>query len=762
MRSSLLRALALTGTTSAAAVTSTQAQAGITTTAIQAASTPRDACGIAQSAADSFLSARPSATSVQLPPTVAFDCLNLVPVDKQKDLDLLNYLEPYIMFQSTLEPLTDPPEGYLLPGVDVIGGIGQIRAKLMKDAYMSQVEFSLDLARVFAQASDGHFDYNPALLSVFTFRSLTSLVSVSDDGLSVPRVYLYNDFAKSAINDTDVWDIKSIDNVPITEWLEAQSFQVNSQDPDAKYNALFRTNAASDFQGGGNYFVLRYAGEAPDTQVIKFTNGTEYTDKLVAIVDKALVPFIGSPESIHSKVELPPTTTSSATSATSSASQSSTTATPTSTKIPGYPLPVVKHASDWISGYFLNGSNYEDTAVLVVLSFAPSDLDNANGTFEIDEARRVVDEFLEEAREAGKTKLVIDVQANGGGFVAAGFQLYNQLFPKATDVWDGNRLRAHEALNALGLTAQEVSPRVLADFNKANLNESRQPYEEWQDLFGPELIAGQNVTNLLRYSQDAFPFSPSTGDQVFDPQNIVVVTDGSCASTCAIFTGLLIQEQGVRTIALGGRPRETAMQAVGGVKGAEVLTFVTLQAVIRQTARDAIRANYLDYLRDAFDVLPDVGEPPLLPSLARSGGKFNYRNAYSRKNVDGYPQQFIYEAANCRLFYTTEMIIDPVAAWTRSADVAWKNAKCVNGSTVNSDNTIGNDLVPYNAKVIGSNLEYEGPGSLLYKGDYEPPSPYVGQQTSNKRSIIDALSPPEDFEYEFNKFKIGSLDEFLG
>ncbi|GJD03496.1 peptidase S41 family protein [Colletotrichum higginsianum] len=756
----LLAVAAGIGAVTGVAATPTKAQDGITSRASQATPTGSNACSIAQAAARSYLSARPSAAVVPIPPSVAFACLNSVRVRKQKDLDLLDYLEPYIAFQSTLEPLADPPEGYLIPGVDVIGGFGQIRAKLKKDLYNSQVEFALDLTRVaqFAQTADGHFDYNPAILNVFTFRSLNSLVSVSDDGLSVPRVYLYDDFIKSAVNNTDVWDIQSIDGVPITKWLEAQSFKVSTQDPDAKYNALFRTNAATDFRGIANYFALRYAGEAPDTQVIKFTNGTEYTDELVAIISRALVPFIGGPESIHSVVELPPTTTASSTS-----TRSSSTASPTSTRIPRYPLPVAKHASNWISGYFLSGSDHKDTAVLAVLSFAPSQLDGANGTFEILEAKRVVDEFLKKAKEAGKTKLIVDVQGNGGGFVAAGFQLYNQLFPKDTDVWDGNRLRAHEALNAIGLTAQRVSPRVLADFNKANLDEDRRSYKSWQALYGPELVAGQNVTNILRFNQGGVPFGRSNGDQVFKPHDIVVVTDGGCASTCTIFTGLLVREQGVRTIALGGRPREAPMQALGGVEGGEVLTFASLRAVITQTARDAIRADYLDYLDDAFDVLPDIGEPPLLPSLARSGGRFNYRNAYSRDNVDGYPEQFIYEAANCRLFYTTEMIVDPVEVWTRSADVAWNKAKCVKGSTARFDGTISGEIVPFSSKVVGLNLDYDGPGSLSYKGDYEPPSPYVQRRSAatKKRSIVDHLKAPKDFEYEFNEFKVGNLREYI-
>ncbi|KAK1985706.1 peptidase S41 family protein [Colletotrichum cereale] len=754
MRSTFPWALALAATVTAAAVKPTKARAGTTTKAPEATSTASNACQLAQSAAESYLSASSDASFALISPSVAFDCLKMVVVDKPKDLELLNYLEPFIAFQSTLETLIDPPEGYLLPGVDVIGGFGQIRANLLKDVYKSQVEFALDLSRIFAQAADGHFAYKPAILGLFTFTSRNSLVSVSDDGLSVPRVYLHDDFLTSQVNDTGISDIKSIDGVPITEWLEAQSFKVASQDPDSKYNALFRTNSATNAQSGGNAFVVRYAGEASDTQVVEFTNGTDYTDELVAVVPADLVPFIGSPESIHSAVEIPPTAAPTSTNAASSTFMSST-ETPTPTQIPGYPLPIAKHASDWISGYFLDGSGYEDTAVLAILSFAPSEITSANGTFELAEAKRVVDDFLKKSKTAGKTKLIIDVQANGGGFVAAGFQLYNQLFPETTDIWDGSRLRAHDALNAIGLTAQKVSPEILADFNNAFFDEDLKPYESWQALYGPELIGGQNVTNLLRYNQSDFLSFQSIEKQLFESQNIVIVSDGACASTCTIFTSLLVEEQGVRTIALGGRPREAAMQAVGGVKGSQVLTFANLQGIIKQTARDAIEANYLDYLRYAFDVLPDIGEPPLLPSLAASGGSFNYRNAYARDNVDGYSEQFMYKAANCRLFYTSEMITDPVAIWTRSADIAWKNAKCVNGSTVNSHGTISDDVVPYSKEVVGLNLGYKGPGSLLYKGDYESPSPYVRQHPSTKRSIVDDLRPSEDFEYEYNKLKIG-------
>lgn len=55
--------------------------------------------------------------------------------------------------------------------------------------------------------------------------------------------------------------------------------------------------------------------------------------------------------------------------------------------------------------------------------------------------------------------------------------------------------------------------------------------------------------------------------QPFKAEDIVIVYDGYCASTCTIFSELMRQQAGVKTIALGGRPNKDIIQAVGGVKG---------------------------------------------------------------------------------------------------------------------------------------------------------------------------------------------------
>lgn len=44
------------------------------------------------------------------------------------------------------------------------------------------------------------------------------------------------------------------------------------------------------------------------------------------------------------------------------------------------------------------------------------------------------------------------------------------------------------------------------------------------------------------------------------------------------------------------------------------------------------------------------------------------------------PAQFIYEEADCRIFYTPEMVVDVTAMWQAAADVAWGGKACVAGA----------------------------------------------------------------------------------
>lgn len=83
-----------------------------------------------------------------IPPSVGIACLKSVPLDKKRDLELLDYLQPLIEFQSTLEILADPPKEYLFPGVDVLGGFDTIRSRLENNKYKTQYEVMTDLRSI--------------------------------------------------------------------------------------------------------------------------------------------------------------------------------------------------------------------------------------------------------------------------------------------------------------------------------------------------------------------------------------------------------------------------------------------------------------------------------------------------------------------------------------------------------------------------------------------------------------------------------------
>jgi hypothetical protein len=103
----------------------------------------------------------------------------------------IEYIRPYLQFQSTVGYLKDPPKGYTLPGADVFGGLDQIKQNVQGGLYKNQWSFEKELwSLINILPHDFHFNLPLPLMRVFYFGTYKSLVSVSDDGLALPKVYL--------------------------------------------------------------------------------------------------------------------------------------------------------------------------------------------------------------------------------------------------------------------------------------------------------------------------------------------------------------------------------------------------------------------------------------------------------------------------------------------------------------------------------------------------------------------------------------------
>lgn len=91
-------------------------------------------------------------------------------------------------------------------------------------------------------------------------------------------------------------------------------------------------------------------------------------------------------------------------------------------------------------------------------------------------------------------------------------------------------------------------------------------------ILAPVTLQGDQFTAYIR--QPEVPNFTLTGTGIrsdsppalFEPQNVVLLTDGTCGSTCTIFSYLMIFQANAKTVSVGGRPQSGPMQSIGGVE----------------------------------------------------------------------------------------------------------------------------------------------------------------------------------------------------
>ncbi|KAL8372183.1 hypothetical protein RB595_001807 [Gaeumannomyces hyphopodioides] len=659
-----------------------------------------------------------------VPPSVALNCLHSIEVDTRRDVGLIDYLSPFLEELSTLGYLKSPPPGYLVPGVDLVGAMGEMRKKLVDGKYSSQYQFISELRNVFNAASEGHLFYLPGLLSALQFARGAPIVSASSDGIQPPKIYLMTDMLKGASAGFTPSEVTEIDGEPVQSVLRAASFYVPTQDPDTKYNELFGKGSKS------GQFVTGLR-ELRDNTTFKFANNTIRTLPNYAIFARNEMRIwnnISTGADVHQEFELP--------GGSSSAESLSHEKRHLENPLLAHQRPLARRQSpkdalsgkeeivekdpwDTTFGIFLGGeSKYRDTCVLRVLTFAPDENRNVTDAMHRREMRRLVRSLTKKCKDSGRTKLVVDLQGNGGGSFWPGLEMYRNLFPKS-EAFQAIRWRATPALQHY--SASLWGTRFEQDLWGGVKTMKFTNFSSSGELFGPDKTVKQDsVTNRAlidaRTTDDgAFTLmgfdTSDTGapqEPPFKPEDVIVVTDGSCASTCAGIAGLMTREAGVRSIAMGGRPQEKPMQAIGGTRGGEVRQLDFLQKFSGAATMPRPPSGVK---------LHPTTAPPLEPTVLSGVASINWYNEYPiGAPADAPPLQFVYEAAHCRRFFRPENVRDPQTVWQDVADVAWRGAKCVKGSTVNADQTIpakgGLENTPPYSDAVRFEAKYTGPGAV--------------------------------------------------
>ncbi|KAG4029615.1 hypothetical protein MFRU_015g01520 [Monilinia fructicola] len=402
-------------------------------------------CGLITSQLEEYLKTSGSNSTVlfYFDSELANECLLSSVIDNDLAASFVVEYKKYVQFQSTLNYLKYPTDGYC-----------------SKRRFSSQYAFDQALALLLTSAHEGHLYTSFCTSLSISYQRGIDLISLSSDGIKLPKIYVLDDVQSASNSIVDISNIVTINEKDASEYIRELAIvqpslaisSVVSEPPTAgtPFGAFSFTNL-NNYPGAftnltfanGTIASSNTAGVSPERWSTNIVDGESFTNHFC--IDPAQADFT-------------PTATASA----APSSTSSTTAATSTTSAP-YLLghvynEVVKDPNNQVAGYFLNGSYYEDTAVLYVASFANELFGNENTnplTFQ-----NTTQTFFNAGRAANKTKLVIDLSGNGGGNTILPNDLFRRLFP-TIESYGGGRVRVGDAADIYGKTIAAVPDDVL-------------------------------------------------------------------------------------------------------------------------------------------------------------------------------------------------------------------------------------------------------------------------------------------------------------
>ena len=645
----------------------------------------------------------------------AYDCLTSVPFNAAVATQFIKYYNDTIQFQSTLAYLKNPPSSYQQPAIDILAGLEQIQKDINTGVFPNQYAFEATLQNLVYSAHDAHFQLEAGILAAFTFLSPYPIVALSEDGVQTPKVYVTDD-AALATDSFKPSAIKTINGQDVTAYLTqfAAANSVGNLEPNADWNDLMSSFAAyiQDDYSIFESYVEFFPG---DTLTLGFENGTTSgPEPWVAIYNSpgptgplatggdfynffvlGFYPASFNPNATDPCAASDGSTDASNSTSTSSNSTSTTTtsaganATATSWPDSAYPNKtdvyqpgLYPDGGGFLTGYFLKNIS---TAVLSIPSFDMSGDD-------IQTFSDTVQKFLNASHAAEMKTVLIDLQQNLGGDTLLAVDTFKHFFP-SNDTFRGSRLRAHATADVIGntfttyyTTNQSANSSIYdalsaSDFVSTDrLNaETGRNFTSWAEFFGPHEYNGDSFTTVERENITSSLFDnealgidiygasiPATNPQLYDTENIIILSDSLCSSACAVFVEMMHHDAGVKTVVVGGLPQTGPMQTASGTLGAQLYTAENVDD-------DIAVAEYFN--ATTANILPDRNVDVLITFLG-----VNLRDQI-RKEQEDVPVQFVYDAADCRIFYTFETWSDYSQLWTYAVNAANNSKLCVAGST---------------------------------------------------------------------------------
>ncbi|KAF2966543.1 hypothetical protein GQX73_g7024 [Xylaria multiplex] len=657
--------------------------------------------------------------------SAAYDCLRSVPFNDAVALRFIDYYNMTMQFHSTVSLLRNPPEGYQQPAFDILQGLANLRGNVTTNIYKNQYAFEADLQYLIYQMHDTHVDLSAGILAAFTFASPMEILSASIDGTAEPEIWFKSDIIDYINNPggPPPSPIVSINGEDVVEYL-TRFAALNSQgtlEPHADWNQLMASPAidiqysvsyftgAATFYPGDELNFTQANGTLTPMRWLAYYNEPYFTGPLTTGGDFYNYFVLGNLPASYDITPLPDIFNESM----YAASQLETD-----------PI-IIKNWSDVTSAYPENPIVIQDglypgsgailtayllpeisTSVLSLPTFSEFDSD-------IQPFATAIDQFIGNATSQGLKKVIIDLQQNTGGDVLLAFSAFKQFFPQSIP-FAGSHRRSHYLGNILGKTLTEfwdglslddkpewegnewvVTPRINAATGRN--------FTSWEEYAGPIQYGADDFSLAERYNLSNVLFDESIFDgwypvdyveqptepNPWDPSNIVILTDGLCASTCSLFVEMMT-EAGVRTVAVGGRPETGPMQAASGTRGAATYTAAQLDNDFWNASvivpLDNSESSDLDTLNTLTTIISTRDQ-----GMWINWAGFTLRDQLSSID-DPEPLQLKYKPADCRIYWTIDNVLNFTRLWSDVSAAIWDDQSlCVKGSTEFTTNRGNND-----------------------------------------------------------------------
>ncbi|KAJ3323529.1 hypothetical protein HDU76_013624 [Blyttiomyces sp. JEL0837] len=260
----------------------------------------------------------------------------------------------------------------------------------------------------------------------------------------------------------------------------------------------------------------------------------------------------------------------------------------------------------------------------------------------------------------GLTKLVIDVTNNGGGNVCMGQLIIQMLFPQHTFNWLQYDIKySDEAYNLFATAieptqANSTTSTLYSHSEKTSVKDHRQ-IQSADDLFSPGILrlrggVGGRYSNLFEFGECQMLLESvrsQDAEQLWDAQNISIVSNGLCGSTCAAMVRILRDQLQIRAFTYGGLTGQLPFQPTS-FEGGLVATYKDL----RDTKSIPLIAR--QYL-------------PLAPIFPMKG-TIPFWESYGNKS-NNIPMEWLPHPADAHLIDIIDTT-DPVSVWTSAAQLA--------------------------------------------------------------------------------------------